>query len=468
VSINPILNELRRDVVKRVLMILLSVATVAFLIITLQEWNSGNRIRIFLVYWPSLLIIFFITYVRIVSASVRSAALVFLFIMVAMSELISFGLASLTFMFFVAGVSLAGVLFSRKAGYLLMAASLVSIGITAFLYVSGRIPILNNQQPVSTDPVGWVSSTVAYIVACTSLMETVTIMLKELGKHSAKIRLLNRELEAQIEQRNQEIARAVEESSRNSALVSIQTMFPKLFHQLNTPIGNALTAASYLNDNNSEDDNGKKLLRITLESLGQARIEIGKLRSLSDFMNSGAYVSSVDFCAFIRENRSIIGADTSAEVNLIFEIEHFDTELEPLALIEVLNFLVQNSCDHGNGSTPKVFITFRADDGDGIEVLVSDDGPGVLKEDVDLIFEPFYSRAGVGRMGLGLTIARSITENRLGGTLELVKNPSGSGAEFLIHLPLDNQAHFSPSSKAVSQEHGETQGKHKDDENYPH
>jgi len=349
-----------------------------------------------------------------------------------------------------------------------MAASLLALGFTAFLYISGRIEIVNNQQLVSVNLMGWISSTTAYIVGCASLMETVTILIKELGRHSSRIKALNRALEAQIAQRNQEIARAVEKSSRNSTLVSVQTMFPKLFHQLNTPIGNALTAVSYLKDNNSEDENGEKLLEITLQSLGQARIEIGKLRSLSDMMNSGTYVSSIDFCEFIRENRKIIGAETSAEIELVFELEHFNAELEPLALIEVLNFLVQNSCDHGNSSEISVLITFRADGGDGMEILVSDNGPGIPREDRAHIFEPFHSRAGVGRMGLGLTIARSITESRLGGTLELLGESSGSGAGFLIHLPLNNQTHLSPSSEAVSQEHGKAQGQDKDDENHPH
>jgi len=459
---------LRHDVVKRVLMILLSVATVAILIITIQEWGSGNRIRIFLVYWPALFLILFITYVKAIPSLIRSIVLVMLFFSVGLSELISFGLASLTYMFFVVGVSLSGVLFSRKVGYLAMAASLIVIGITAFLYVSGRIPIINNQQPVSVALMAWISSTAAYIVTCASLMETVTILIKELGKYSLKIKTLNRALEAQIIQKNREIAQAVEKSSRNSTLASVQTMFPKLFHQLNTPIGNALTAVSYLKDNNSQDENGEKLLEITLQSLGQARIEIGKLRSLSDFMNSGSYVSTMDFCDFIRENRNIIGGETDAVIELVFEKDHFSTELEPLALIEVLNFLVQNSCDHGNSSDPSVLITFRADDGDGMEILITDDGPGIPREDRAHIFEPFHSRAGVGRMGLGLTIARSITESRLGGTLELIVDSPGSGAGFLIHLPLNHQTHLSPSSEAVSQEHGNTQGKNKDDENNPH
>ena len=67
-----------------------------------------------------------------------------------------------------------------------------------------------------------------------------------------------------------------------------------------------------------------------------------------------------------------------------------------------------------------------------------DSGPGILHEEQDLIFEPFY-RGGQGQrikqgMGLGLSIARDITLAH-GGEIELSSEP-GEGSQFTVWLPI--------------------------------
>lgn len=49
-------------------------------------------------------------------------------------------------------------------------------------------------------------------------------------------------------------------------------------------------------------------------------------------------------------------------------------------------------------------------DGDKGYVLFADNGPGVRKEDIDYIFEPFFSTKGIQGRGLGLYIARQLTD----------------------------------------------------------
>ena len=71
-------------------------------------------------------------------------------------------------------------------------------------------------------------------------------------------------------------------------------------------------------------------------------------------------------------------------------------------------------------------------------VDVSDDGPGIAKEDQKLIFEKFGRVTGTGATrpgtGLGLFIARSIAEAH-GGVLEVQSAPE-QGATFTLELPL--------------------------------
>jgi two-component system sensor histidine kinase PilS (NtrC family) len=62
-----------------------------------------------------------------------------------------------------------------------------------------------------------------------------------------------------------------------------------------------------------------------------------------------------------------------------------------------------------------------------------DDGPGVSEEDLEQIFDPFYTTKAHGT-GLGLPLANRVVLNHDGQLA--VRNVDGGGAEFAIHLPL--------------------------------
>jgi signal transduction histidine kinase len=74
-----------------------------------------------------------------------------------------------------------------------------------------------------------------------------------------------------------------------------------------------------------------------------------------------------------------------------------------------------------------------ARDGDFAEVSVSDAGPGVGRDRLKEVFEPFFSTKSQG-MGLGLSIARTIVETHNG--LIWAENKIGGGAVFRFKLPL--------------------------------
>ena len=69
-------------------------------------------------------------------------------------------------------------------------------------------------------------------------------------------------------------------------------------------------------------------------------------------------------------------------------------------------------------------------------VEVTDDGPGIPREDHARIFEPFYTTKDVGEgTGLGLDVSYRIVVRRHGGDIRVVSDPSET--RFEVRLPVD-------------------------------
>ena len=102
---------------------------------------------------------------------------------------------------------------------------------------------------------------------------------------------------------------------------------------------------------------------------------------------------------------------------------------DPGALARIIRILVDNALRY-SPSGGRVRVAVRG--GDGVRIVVSDDGPGVPASERDVIFERFRrgddAEAG---FGLGLALGRELSE-RMGGRLDLTA--SQGGARFVVAL----------------------------------
>ncbi len=74
-----------------------------------------------------------------------------------------------------------------------------------------------------------------------------------------------------------------------------------------------------------------------------------------------------------------------------------------------------------------------------VEIIISDNGPGVPEDIREKIFEPFFTTKPTGEgTGLGLSLSYNIITQGHNGSLRLV-NKEGEGAEFIISLPLHKE-----------------------------
>ena len=71
----------------------------------------------------------------------------------------------------------------------------------------------------------------------------------------------------------------------------------------------------------------------------------------------------------------------------------------------------------------------------GVEISISDTGPGISPDDVDYIFDPFFTRNPKG-FGLGLSITHTIIEEHDGKIM--AESDPGKGACFRIFLSISH------------------------------
>ncbi|HWC87025.1 MAG TPA: HAMP domain-containing sensor histidine kinase [Solirubrobacteraceae bacterium] len=107
---------------------------------------------------------------------------------------------------------------------------------------------------------------------------------------------------------------------------------------------------------------------------------------------------------------------------------------DPGSVAQILRILLDNAVQM---TAPGTEVRVSLHDGDGpVAVSVSDHGPGVAREERELIFQRFHrgrERAGSAGFGLGLAIGRELAE-RMGGELVL-ESGRGPGATFTLRLP---------------------------------
>jgi C4-dicarboxylate-specific signal transduction histidine kinase len=71
----------------------------------------------------------------------------------------------------------------------------------------------------------------------------------------------------------------------------------------------------------------------------------------------------------------------------------------------------------------------------GLRVVITDNGPGIAEDDIEKIFEPFFSNKPAGScLGLGLTISQGIIEEHC-GTLIASRDAALGGARFDMWIP---------------------------------
>jgi signal transduction histidine kinase/Tfp pilus assembly protein PilF len=174
---------------------------------------------------------------------------------------------------------------------------------------------------------------------------------------------------------------------------------------------------------------GRHLLANLNDVLDMARIEAGKIVLHEDVIELDELVESAvsDISSAATANKSI----RVDHVGLAVALRCDKTRIRQV-LANLLSNAVKFSGDNGRieigaSATPN-----------GLDLIVQDNGPGIPRDKIDLILEPFgqgesaYARTH-GGMGLGLPIVKSLVE--MHGGRFFLENAAGGGTIARVHLP---------------------------------
>jgi signal transduction histidine kinase len=125
----------------------------------------------------------------------------------------------------------------------------------------------------------------------------------------------------------------------------------------------------------------------------------------------------------------------NADVEVVLDLEEGlpDLVMDFNQISQVVMNVILNGIDAMSGSGRLTIRTSRREDPPGVILRVSDTGPGILPEDRERIFDPFYTRKSEGT-GLGLSISSQILEKH-GAYIE-IEDSSPLGTTFKIVFPM--------------------------------
>ncbi|MCI0525964.1 MAG: ATP-binding protein, partial [Nitrospira sp.] len=137
-------------------------------------------------------------------------------------------------------------------------------------------------------------------------------------------------------------------------------------------------------------------------------------------------------------------ASFNATMEAEYDLSIGQVEVVPQDLSRVFLNVLTNACyavhekakKVGEEFSPTVWVRTK-NQGERIEIRIRDNGPGIPKDVVDKIFNPFFTTKPTGEgTGLGLSISYDIVVQEHQGEIR-VETEEGSYTEFIIALPKD-------------------------------
>jgi signal transduction histidine kinase len=276
-----------------------------------------------------------------------------------------------------------------------------------------------------------------------------------------------------VEATNRELSETLDHlKSTQSQLVEAEKMaalgqlVAGVAHEINTPVGIGVTAASLLEEKT----------RIFGEAYKGGQMKRSDLENYLDIagQSSTMILKNLQRAAELIQSFKQVAVDQSSEERRVFPVKayleevllslhpkikrtHHTVEIHapddlaldsyPGAFSQIVTNLVMNSLVHAYEADESGHLVFDLNQRDGYLIFeYADDGKGISKENLGKIFDPFFTtKRGQGGSGLGLHIIYNLVTQKLDGTIRC-ESAEGRGTRFLIEVPisggLQNESKF--------------------------
>lgn len=247
-----------------------------------------------------------------------------------------------------------------------------------------------------------------------------------------------------LEAANAELRKAHKEMIRTEKMASVGRLSSGIAHEIGNPIGIVLGYLDLLRQNDLAEKERADYIERAQDEIGRINTII---RELLDFSRPAQGVKEeISVHAIVEEVAEMLRQQPMMkEITLHCDLGAggYFVKADPQRLRQVFLNLLINASDAIGLQTESAGGNIRIEskdiqtNPDGVKLLqitVADDGPGISEEELNNIFDPFYTTKEPGKgTGLGLSVCFMIMEET-GGALR-AEAAAGQGTRFILTLP---------------------------------
>jgi two-component system NtrC family sensor kinase len=236
-------------------------------------------------------------------------------------------------------------------------------------------------------------------------------------------------------------ARIEQQMIATERLAALGTLAAGVAHEINNPLAIINESAGYLRTVLKKKELAEVPYRASFDkALEKIETSVKRARTithqlLADVGKREPVLTEIDMPALVSETVRLIRRDADSKnirVNLEADRNQPTLRVDPNQIRQVLINLLSNAI-HATEEGGQITVQMKNTD-TGASIDIVDSGTGIPKENLDRIFEPFFSTKTPGKgTGLGLFVSRDIVE-KFGGELT-VESQLGEGTCFSIRIP---------------------------------
>jgi len=229
----------------------------------------------------------------------------------------------------------------------------------------------------------------------------------------------------------EELVKAGIELDRVRRLSDIGVLAATVAHELRNPLA-AINMAAH----NIKRKAANPLLDQHIQNIEKKVVESDQIINNLLFYSRirKPHIESIDICKLIDECLEVTRDKTKNEIKIesnLGPIKNIPIEADPLQMKEVLQNILNNSCDAVSQGKGQVYVE-AVDEKGFIRIYFKDNGSGIKRDILDKIFEPFFTTKAKGT-GLGLAVCQQIVSLH-GGLINIESEPN-CGTTVIITLP---------------------------------